>query len=587
MDGEMKFAGVGVSPGVAMAPAFIYRPAALDLPKALIADDGAEAEWSRLSAARDATARAIRRALDALDLETSGGESGILEAHLMALDDEMFVGELREEIFGRRHNAEWAVSNVASRYVERMRSSGNEILAERAVDIRDVGQRVLKALMGVAEAPPFDFRGRRIVVAENLTPSETLALPRDRVAGVALDRSGATSHAALLIRAIGIPAVFGLGDFSKRVSDGETVALDGNGGAAISSPGADETGRLRTLEAERSGLMEVALGRAAEPAVTPDGFPVEFLANVECAGDVSQIAQFGGAGVGLFRTEYLWLSEGRPVAEDRQAEIYTAMARELGDRPLAIRAFDLGGDKFRGGAGMGEHEENPFLGLRSIRFLLRHEDLFKIQIRAILRAGAATGKRIDFTIPMVSDLSEVVKTRELVRESADDLRRGGIECVEPRIGIMVEVPSAALAARVLARYCDYFSIGTNDLTQYTMAADRCGKDVAHLCQPLHPAVLRLIQMTVEAARSASIGVAVCGEMAANPLSAIALLGLGVGTLSMAPAAIPIVKETMRRVPRQEAGRVAKILDGAATAAQMRHFARGILARFAPEILRQC
>jgi len=588
MDGEERFEGVGVSPGVAMAPAFVYRSAELRLPRRTLGAPGeAEEEWRRLCDAREATARDIRRTLVALDLETSGGEGGILEAHLMALEDELFIEELRGEIFGRRRNAEWAVSEVASRYAAKLRSSGNELLAERAGDIDDVARRLLQSLMGVDSTPQFNFEGKRIVVAENLSPSETLALPRDRVVGVALDRGGATSHAALLVRAVGMPAVFGLGDFSSRVRSGDAVALDGNGGIAILSPGAGEAGRLRSLEAARGNLIEMARRRAAEPAVTPDGVEVTFLANVENEGGVAEIAASGGAGVGLFRTEYLWLAEGRPVAEERQAAIYTAMARELGDRPFAIRAFDLGGDKFHGSAVIGEQEANPFLGLRSIRFLLRNEKFFKTQIRAVLRAGAATGRRLDFTIPMVSDMSEIVKTRELIRETADSFARHGVKCIEPRLGIMVEVPAAAVSAAVFARHCDYFSIGTNDLAQYTLAVDRCSESVATLYQPLHPAVLRLVRGTVEAARAASIGASVCGEMAADPLSAIVLLGLGVRTFSMAPAAIPLVKETVRRVPHSEAARVVQIIENAATAAQVGHFARGVLARFAPEILRQC
>lgn len=584
---EIRQNGIGVSPGAAVAGAFVYRPAALATPKWTIPEDAADAEWMRLMAAHDATRRQLQKILDSITLESAGGEGSIIEAHLMALDDEAFAEDLRAEIYGEHRNAEWAVGNVSTKYVKMLRASHNEYLSERAGDILDVARRVLRFLMGVGEANPFSFAGRRIVVAEDLTPSEALALPRDRVAGVALDRGSLTSHAALLVRAIGIPAVFGLGDFSKRVADGCTIAIDGNGGLAVASPNVGEEARFARIAAERAAFAEEVRARAAGKAVSPDGVEFSCLSNIEDEKGVEETLSSGGEGVGLFRTEYLWLAEGRPVDEERQIRSYAAAAKALGDRPLAIRAFDLGGDKFRGDASLGRREENPFLGMRSIRFLLDNEQLFRVQIRAVLRAGAAVGRPLDFTIPMVSDVNELVTARRLVEECFELLRAAGEPCVMPRIGAMVEVPSAALSARILAHRCDYFSLGTNDLTQYTLAVDRCNADTVRFYQPFHPAVLKLVKMSVDAAHDAKIGIAACGELAGTPLGAIVFAGLGVRTLSMAPAAIPLVKETVRRVPVAEAGRIAALAAEASTAAQIRHLARKILSRFAPEILRQC
>ena len=587
MERERKYTGIGVSPGVAMAHAYVHRPAAIDPPHRILPDGDAAPEWERLVAAKGVARHQIQQMLDALGLEASGGEGGILEAHLMTLDDEMLIGALRREIFEKHHNAEWAVSDIASDFANRLRSSKNPLLAERAGDITDMARRLLRALMGTQDTISFTFEDRRIVVAENLTPSEALSLPRDRVAGVALDRGGITSHAALLVRALGIPAVFGLGDFSSNVESDAIVAIDGNAGEALISPGENEEAHLNRLAAEREALIRTVRERACEKVATPDGVEVRCMANIEDADGINELLMEGADGVGLFRTEYLWLSEGRPVEEDRQVETYATAAKALVDRRLAIRAFDLGGDKFRGGAGMGKSEDNPFLGTRSIRFLLANKTFFKIQIRAILRASAVAGRAIDFTIPMVSDIGELVQTRHLIEDCADELAKRGTPYVLPRVGIMVEVPSTALCARAFASHCDYFSLGTNDLTQSTLAVDRCNASAAHLYQPLHPSVLSLVRMTVDAANKASIGVSACGEMAGDPLSALVLLGLGVREFSMAPSAIPLVKETFRRVPAAKAAKVATLLGSASTAKQIRHCARNILAHFAPEILRQC
>lgn len=585
MSAERKYQGIGVSPGIAVSRAAAYRPEALEPPRREVQPGECETEWERFQSARDITRRQLRDMVDVLGLEAAGGEAGIIDAHLMVLDDEVLEGEVHAEIFDRRHNAEWAVRDVAAGYIAKLKAFDDELLGERASDIADIARRLIRALMGTRGEPVFKMTEPCIVVADDLTPSETLALPRGLVAGVVLARGGITSHAALLVRAIGIPAVFGIGDGAGEIADGETVAIDGNSGIVIANPGEAETGSFLGRAAERGALAAEINARAGQPAVTPDGFEVTFLANIEDERGIGAIAESGGSGVGLFRTEYLWLAEGRPVDEDAQTEIYARVARGLGDKPLTIRLFDLGGDKFDTGAG--GRESNPFLGLRSIRYLLKNERVCKIQLRAILRAGAATGKAISILVPMVSDLREIVRTRKLMEECTNELREEGVECIPPSLGIMVEVPSAAICSPILARHADFFSIGTNDLTQYTLAVDRCNEAAAYLYQPLHPAVLNLISMAAEAAHHAHIPLAVCGEMAGDPIHAAILLGLRVDTLSMAPAAIPLVKEMVRRIPFAEAQAAAASALDSATSAQVRHLSRDLLARFAPEILRQC
>lgn len=583
-----KYSGVGVSPGIALAPAVVYRPNTIDPPIYQISKDASEAEWERLIKAKDITRRQLRDIRDSLGLETPGGEAGIIDAHMMVLDDELIVEDMRDEIFEKLHNCEWAVRDVANKYIAKFNEFDDIYFVERAGDIADVSRRLLRALMGISGDLEFDWQDPRIVVAENLTPSEVLALPRNAVCGLVLDRGSMTSHAALLVRAVEIPAVFGLGNFSSSITPGTMVGLDGAKGIVVVNPSEEDASIIRGEAAEREELLAQFKAECTEAAITPDGFRVYCHANIENQQELSYVDANGAEGVGLFRTEYLWMAEGRPVDEEEQTRIYAAVARAMGNRPFVVRVFDLGGDKFVGGHGLHGNEANPFLGLRSIRFLLQNEDLFKIQIRAILRAGAEVRKQIFILIPMISDLHEVVRSRRIIEECVLELQEKGLkDCIFPKIGIMIEVPSAAISASLLAHHVDFFSIGTNDLTQYTFAADRINDSVAYLYQPLHPSVLKLISMTVEAATRANIELCVCGEMAGNPLHVLILLGFRVPNLSMASSSIPMIKALIRKVPVSEAAKVTAAALNSATMAQVRHLARNLLERYAPEILRQC
>lgn len=587
-DGNRRYTGVGVSPGIALAPAVVYRPNTIDPPIYEISKEASEAEWERLVHAKDVTRRQLRDIRDSLGLETPGGEAGIIDAHMMVLDDELIVEDMRHEIFDELHNCEWAVRDVANKYIAKFNEFDDIYFIERAGDIADVSRRLLRALMGISGDLEFDWQDERIVVAENLTPSEVLALPRNAVCGLVLDRGSMTSHAALLVRAVEIPAVFGLGNFSSSITPGTMVGIDGAKGIVVVNPSQEDAVLIRGEAAEREELLAKFKAESLGPAITPDGFRVHCHANIENQQELSFVDANGAEGVGLFRTEYLWMAEGRPVDEEEQMRAYATVARAMGDRPFVVRVFDLGGDKFVGGHGLHGNEANPFLGLRSIRFLLQNEDLFKVQIRAILRAGAEVHKRISILIPMISDLHEVVRSRRIIEECVLELQEKGLkDCIFPKIGIMIEVPSAALAASLLAHHVDFFSIGTNDLTQYTFAADRINDSVAYLYQPMHPSVLKLISMTAEAATRANIGLCVCGEMAGNPLQVLILLGLRVPNLSMASSSLPMIKALIRKVPVSEAAKVTAAALNSATMAQVRHLARNLLEHYAPEILRQC
>ncbi len=585
---DNRIFGIGVSPGIAMARAVLYRPSVITPPLREISGDEAEAEWERLIAAKDITRHQLRDIRDDFGLEAANGEAGIIDAHLLVLDDELIVEDTHAEIFEKHHCAEWAVRDVANKYIATFNSFDDLVFRERANDLADVSRRLMRALMGISEDLSFDWDEPKIVVAENLTPSEALALPRNLVSGVALDRGSLTSHSALLIRALSIPAVFGLGDFSSKVSANDLIAIDGNKGVVIPTPSDDDIAFLRGEAARRENFLLTLKAECHSPAYTADGADIHCFANVENADSIRLISENGADGIGLFRTEYLWLPSGRQVDEISQTRIYAELASLMRDKPLVIRAFDLGGDKFSEGGEFREIEENPFLGLRSIRFLLQNEDVFKVQIRALLRAGALTQKKIDFLLPMISDLSEIVRTKRIIDECIDELREEGIRnCVRPKVGIMIEVPSAALMADVFAQYVDFFSIGSNDLAQYTLAADRNNDAVAYLNQPLHPSVLKLIDMTVKAAERAKIELCVCGEMARNPLHACILLGLHVRNFSMAPSSIPLIKGLIRKLSLRDTERIAAIALSSSTMAQVRHLARDLISTTAPEILLQC
>lgn len=581
------FIGIGVSPGIALAPAVVYRPSTIDPPIFDIPVGDEEKEWDRLLVAKDITRRQLKELRDSFGLESANGEAGIIDAHLLVLDDELIVEDTRREIFEIHHNCEQAVRDVANKYIAKFNSFNDALFAERADDIADVSRRLLRVLMGVANDLGKAWNEPCIIVAENLTPSETLLLPRNVVRGLVLDRGSLTSHAALLIRAVGIPAVFGLGNFSSSVTAGAMIGLDGDRGEIFVNPSSDSVSNLLGKAAVREQIYAGFRACCHEPATSFDGQSIECLANIETPADVTLLEMNGAEGVGLLRTEYLWLAEGRPVDEDKQAQAYTEIAKSV-NGPVVIRAFDLGGDKFLCGAGLSEREANPFLGKRSIRFLLENESVFKVQVRAVLKAELAANRRISLLIPMVSDVPEIVRTRKIIGECIDELReRTGETCPFPKLGIMVEVPATALIASHFAQYVDFFSIGTNDLTQYTMAADRINESVAYLYQPAHPAVLKLIAMTVEAARKNNIEVCVCGEMTSNPLHAVILLGLGVGIFSMSPAAIPVIKALIRTMPISETRKVASAALESATMAQVRHLSRDLVAKFAPEILKLC
>jgi phosphotransferase system enzyme I (PtsI) len=573
---------VGAAAGVAFGPALVIRGSVDGIPGDPVGAGDLDAEVARFDQAMAATREQLTALREEVRARVSGNEAAIFDSHLMVLADPQFFLRTTETIRAKACNAESAVRIVSGQLGTQLAGLADEYLRERAVDIQDVARRIIRNLLGIPDVVPRELDRPCVIVADALTPSETVLLPRDRVLGFVTDRGSATSHAALLARALEIPAVVGLHNFSSEVRSGDEVLLDGARGIVVLRPSAHDLEAFHKIAAVRRRVeADLSLLRDL-PGVTPDGRTIRLHANVENNAELSSVIEHGAEGIGLYRTEYLWLTRGRAATEAEQIEVYTEAARAMAPRPVIIRVLDLGGDKFMGVSG-DRSEANPFLGLRSIRYLLRHPQVFRAQLRAILRASACGEVQVMY--PMISDVSELKQANDMLRSCQRELAAEGVACnPEIRIGAMIEIPSAALAADVLAEHVNFFCIGTNDLIQYTLAVDRVNDNVIHLYQPTHPAVLRLIQMTIDAGHRHGIWVGVCGEMAADPMLAMLLLGMGIDELSMAAAALPAVKDVIRKTPLAEARKLAEAALAARTAGDVQRLCREFTRRCAPELL---
>jgi len=557
--------GIPASPGIALGTAFRYRPFVPEVKEYAITDGAAE--WARLQAAiADA-----HQELETLE-ETTGkrigqNETAILDVHKMFLQDPALQDKARKLIFDHKRNAEFAWQSAIEDTAGQYRDLDDDYLRARAADVLDVGQRVLRSLMGVVQ-PSLEMDRPVIIVARDMTPSDIACLNPASVLGICTQAGGATSHASILARALCIPAIVGLAGIMDRIEDRQFIALDGGAGRLWLNPLPEQLTQLR--ERQEQWSREQAETRAAGrcPAVTRDGHGVSVAANIGTPLDAGPAMEYGAEGIGLFRTEFLFFDRSTPPDEEEQFSAYRQASRAMGNRPVTIRTLDAGGDKPLPYLAM-DAEDNPFLGQRGIRLCLSHVDLFKTQLRAILRASHGHYFRLMF--PMISTLAELRAARQMMAEVQSELRAGGIEFDEQlQVGIMIEVPSAVAIADHLAAEVDYFSIGTNDLTQYVMAADRGNGNVAGLANALQPAVLRLIHQTVMAAHSAGKQACMCGELAGNPLASSLLVGLGLDELSMSAASIPAVKAAIRRVSLSEAKQIAQRVLAQRTVEDVNH-----------------
>ena len=548
---EDVLAGIAASPGIAIGPVALYRPRLPEVTRQTIEDVAREQQ--RLDAAIAAARQEIEALQSQATRQVGAAEAAIFQAHLLFLQDPALAGVARQRIAGERINAEaaWqeAVESIAGDY----RALDDEYLRGRAADVQDVGQRVLRHLMAL-EPPSLDFDEPSIVVAADLAPSDTARLDPSRVLGIGTELGGATAHSAILARALGIPAVVGLGPLIWTPAEGQTIALDGTAGRVWLQPGETELAELRRQQDAWQAQQQEAKAAGRDAAVTQDGRRIEVAANIGGLHDAEVALEYGAEGVGLFRTEFLFLERADAPGEAEQLDVYRQVAGAMGQRPLIIRTLDVGGDKPLPYLDLGR-EENPFLGWRGIRFCLDHPEIFKPQLHAILQAGV--GHNVKLMFPMISSLPELRAAKKVVAEVEAELQSAGIAFDEAmEVGIMIEVPSAVAVADQLAAEVDFFSIGTNDLTQYVMAADRGNARVAGLANALQPAVLRLVRQTVQAGHAAGIWVGMCGELAGNALATPLLVGLGLDELSMSAPAIPAVKAAVRELTVTQAEAIA-------------------------------
>jgi len=552
---ERVYKGIAVSGGICRGKVLVLRHAAVEVPKYDVAESALAGQVERLQQALVETRQQILEVQRQVSQALNAKDASIFDAHLLVLEDPTLIESVTSLIYQKKINVEAAFHEFAEKYQETLRSINDAYLQERATDMRDVTSRILDNLMGRrARHEPQTLAEPCILIAEDLPPSDVALLNRKTTLGFATDVGSKTSHSAIMARSLELPAVVGLQTASSKIQSGATALLDGYGGLVIVNPSEQTLFEYGQMARRRVSLEEKLHELQLQPAVTLDGKSIVLSANIEQIGDLESVKFHGADGVGLFRTEYLFINRESLPTEEEQFQVYRRLAAELKPQPVIIRTLDLGGDKFLSQLKL-PVEMNPFLGWRAIRFCLQERDIFRAQLRAILRAS--TYGNVKLMYPMISGLGELEQANALLEEYKAELRAENIP-FDAKIpaGAMIEIPSAAVAADTLARRCQFFSLGTNDLIQYSLAVDRLNEKIAHLYEPTHPAVVRLIKWTADAAHRAGIWCGLCGEMASDPALTPLLLGMGVDELSTAPSLVPQVKFLIRRLKMQDAKELA-------------------------------
>jgi phosphotransferase system enzyme I (PtsI) len=541
---EIQFKGAGVSPGIARGKVHVVRDELDEVVHYRIARSQVGDEIGRFETALIQTRMQILEMQQRIAESIGAKDAAIFDAHLLVVEDRTLIDEVLRKLETDLCNVEWVFQEVATRYAETLNKIDDPYLRERALDIQDVTKRVIRNLQGKAPKTFLALTEPHILIAHNLTPSDTASINRTKVLGVATDLGSRTSHAAILARSLNIPAIVGLHDITAKLETGQQVLLDGNDGCLILDPTPETLAQYAQIESRRAKVTAQLKELRETTSTTRDGRHIVLSANIERPEDVDAVQANGAEGIGLYRTEFLYLNRPTLPTEDEQYEIYRRVAERVRPDPLIIRTFDLGGDKLAPGTVDITDELNPFLGWRAIRFCLENIPIFKTQLRAILRASSVGNVKMMF--PMISGLDELRRAIAVLEECKEELRSSKVELAEKLdVGAMIEIPSAAISANVLASEVDFFSIGTNDLIQYALAVDRVNEKIAHLYQPTHPAVLRLLKMIADAAHANNLWVGVCGEMAGDVALVPLLLGLGVDELSTAAILVPRVKRAVQ------------------------------------------
>ena len=542
--------GIGASPGIAIGKTLVKKEENLEIDRKNISEDQVEEEIEKLHAALAEAKESLKELIAETQEKFGEEEAEIFGAHLMILDDPEVIPAFEEKIKEEKLNAAAAVKDVVDQYAAMFSAMEDEYLKERGADIKDVGMRVIKILLGVEDIAE-KMEEEVIVIAEDLTPSDTAQLQTDKVLAFITKDGSRTSHTAIMARSLGIPAVVGMGEeLMEKAANNLEVVVDGTSGEVYFSPD-EETlkeyeAKLKDYEKEQQRL-KIYKDRKAE---TKDGEAVEVVGNIGSLEDLSSVLEYGGEGIGLFRTEFLYMDRDRMPTEEEQFEVYKKAAEKMEDKPVVIRTLDIGGDKELPYLDFPE-EMNPFLGYRAIRVCLERDDIFKPQLRALLRASAYGNIKVMF--PMISSMDELLKAKEKVEEAKRELEKEGKDYNdEMEIGMMIEIPAAVMIADKLAEEVDFFSIGTNDLIQYTVAVDRMNEKIAEMHTPYHPAVLQMVKKTIEAGHEAGIWVGMCGEAAGEELLLPFLLGAGLDEFSMSAVSILKIKEVLSKWSSREA-----------------------------------
>ena len=575
--------GIAVSPGVVIKDAFILESEGYRIPRHLIKEDEIPKEISRLEEATTAAWKEIEKLENRVSENLGSQIASIFATHKLMLQDELLLREFSKKVEEHKFSAEYAVSLVLRVYIKKFETVDDPYLSARVADIYDIEKRLLRNLLGEKREELKNLTKEVVVVAHDLSPSQIASLDTTKVRGFVTDLGSRNSHAAIVARALGIPAVVGLETATVDIFGGDRIIIDGNRGDVIVRPDETTIKEYQLIEKDFHVFEERIPSELKDlPAVTLDGREISILGNIEFPRDIIPNLNQGATGIGLYRTEFLFLGSNESPTEEEHFKAYAQAVQELGSKPLIIRTVDLGGDKFF--PANSNTELNPFLGCRSIRYCLEHPDIFKTQLRAILRASALGNAKIMF--PLISSLQELRKAKDIVKEVMEELNQKGIDFDEKiEIGIMIEVPSAAMVADDLAKEVDFFSIGTNDLIQYTMAVDRGNEKVAHLYSPAHPAILKLLRMAITAAEENNIKIGICGEMGGEVEYTILLLGLGLREFSVAPAMIiPEVKKIIRSVTYERAKEAAETVCSYNDPAKTIEYLRNIVREIIPELI---
>ena len=563
----MRHSGIGASPGIGIGPVFRYEREELTVRESRIEPDHAEAELQRYREAVEQSRSELQRIRDGIATELGEEEARIYDTHLMMIDDPELWRAVEEGVRRDHRNAAVAFRSRIGQVAAHLESVEDETLRERRADLIDIERRVLRHLLGGTSRALSALTEPSILFAHDLGPSEVAQLKRDRIIAFVTEVGGRTSHSAIVARGRGIPAVVSARGVMQGVKSGELAAVDGESGRVELNPDAATVEEYESRRRRRDETLGQLQAVQHEPAVTRDAHRIELGANIELPSESEMVVDSGADGIGLFRTEFFYMNRLELPTEDDQYEAYRGVAERLAPKPVIFRTMDLGGDKVASYLGT-THETNPFLGWRGIRFALNHPEMFRTQIRAIYRASAHGRVRIMF--PMVSSEDELLRAIDLCREVEVDLTRSGIaHDREIEMGVMIETPSSVWMADALARHVKFLSIGSNDLTQYTLAIDRDNPRLAHLYEPLDPAVLRSIRHTITAGHAAGCWVGICGEMAGDPRNAVLLVGLGIDELSMSMYDLPRAKAAIRAISRSEAESIALQALGMSSARAVR------------------